>query len=348
MRQHRINFFRILNLDELGFDYRLLKITNLNREIDEKRNISLYDTNVNRVAKNVAFELKQPAALVRKGEDHFLAIPFKAPNPELMQKVVPDIAYLEPIEGAHSLNLSKLNAETLPIAFSFLKFHLKNPLRNNPNLWIWKNNTFFAKSPINKKDQKRNIDIYEGFSFGIIADDDNNLFLCLDITYKYIDRYFLTEYLKNPGVSIKEHFYMKHCLYYFGHKWYPIQIFGVGKTIGEQEFVKCGKTYNIYSYTLNKCKMPLPTYIENLDPNSISIAYKYPNREMSHRYGAAALCRLMYSTNDPKIKSLHHFSQKRPQKRFDIFENKIRHYFSDIKLGQIPIKIDLHCLIKGI
>jgi hypothetical protein len=187
----------------------LLRVTNLNREIDS----SLYESNLSRIAKNIAFELEQPAALVHHGDGRFIAIPADASNPTLRQSAVPDVAVLVPENRVEVLDFSNLNDQNLAIALRFLGFYLKSPLMAHPELWGWSHNSFFSRRPVNHSDLSRKIDVYGGFVFGLVADDKKQIYLCLDATYKYIDRYFLTEYLKNPGVTVKEHFSNRHCLY---------------------------------------------------------------------------------------------------------------------------------------
>lgn len=68
------NRFEITNRDELSLAYRLLTVRGLPPG-------DHYDKNLNQLLKQVRYQMKQPVALVRRGDAHCLAIPAVRPCP---------------------------------------------------------------------------------------------------------------------------------------------------------------------------------------------------------------------------------------------------------------------------
>src|SRR5439155_24446870 len=103
-----INLFEITNRNELSLDYRLLAVRNLPPG-------DQYDKQLNQLAKRIRYETKQPVAIVRRGDEHLLAIPAAGRLPAFEQRLSPHVAMLEPEEGTHQLTLSHLDERTEPI-----------------------------------------------------------------------------------------------------------------------------------------------------------------------------------------------------------------------------------------
>src|SRR5437763_1457971 len=116
-----VNRFEITNREDLALGYRLLEIRGL-PACDQ------YDKLVNKLAKQVRRELRQPVALVRRGESHCLAVLADAPMPNPQQRLTPHVASLIPLGETRSLELARLDASTTPIALSFLQFAFSAPL----------------------------------------------------------------------------------------------------------------------------------------------------------------------------------------------------------------------------
>src|SRR5437867_5913041 len=88
-RRQWVNRFEIQNLDDLSLKYRVLRITGLPAG-------DTYDKNVNRLVTSIAYELRQPVALVRRDHTHAVVIPADGPLPKLEQPLMPHVAVLEP------------------------------------------------------------------------------------------------------------------------------------------------------------------------------------------------------------------------------------------------------------
>jgi len=333
MKYQRLNLFGIRNLAELSCPYRLLKITGLP---DGEH----FDRDVHLLAKNLSYQLQAPIAIVHRDDDHFVAIPADIPLPELRQPLRPHVVSLVPRENENWLNFDALNPETLPVAISFLQYAFRMSLMHNARLW-GRASTFFWKKPVNYREENRQVDVFGGFYHKVVPwDDGQRLFLALDLTYKYIDPLFLTE--RARGRDLRQ-WRWRHCLYLFGHQWYQVQLLNpTGQKIRDQAFLheQTNEIHNVYEYTRQKCQPPWPDYISELDPDSPAILYGYPGNE-KERYGAAALCRLIYRTEDPRVRAIHaRYSARPPDNRFREIKKNIDRYFEQVTLGDIPVEID--------
>jgi hypothetical protein len=119
--RHWVNLFAITNQADLTMAYRLLEV----RGLPPGDN---YDKNLNRLVKVVSYEIRQPVALVRRGDTHHLAIPADAVLPALEQPLMPHVALLIPSDKTFPLEFAGLNRETAPIASAFLQTALRTSL----------------------------------------------------------------------------------------------------------------------------------------------------------------------------------------------------------------------------
>jgi len=324
-----LNLFQIRNLTELSCDYRLFKIIGLPPDC--------FDQNVHLLAKNLAYELQAPAALTHRAGHYCVAVPADA-QPRLEQPLTPHVATLVPYDQTERLDLGCLNSNSLPIALSFLQYAFRTPLMRHNDLW-GSGRTYFRKSPLNASEPDREVDIFGGFYHMVVALDNARMFLLVDLTYKYADTMFLLQ--RAQGGNLND-FRLRHCLYQFGHRWYRIQLRGLtGNSISEQKFKdeRTDEIRTVYDHTRNQCSKPWPDYIQTLDPDSPAILYRYPGSE-KERYGAAALCRLLYPTDDPRVKTIHPHSARDPASRFREITQIVKRFFGEVYLGDIRIQVN--------
>ena len=126
----------------------------------------------------------------------------------------------------------------------------------------------------------------------------DSLFLALRLSTKYVESAWLGD---RPGGGELRDLRMRHLLYHMGHRWFPVQLIGAhGKSISEARFTPEGEApTDVYGYTISKTKKNPPNWIRGLAPDSPAILYRYPGKSVQ-RYGAAALCKLMLGTIDPR------------------------------------------------
>ena len=179
--------FQIKNLDKLSCNYRFFDITSLPAGDDLERNVHL-------LAKNLAYELQSPVALVKHGDHHCVGLTADA-NPKLEQPLTPHVAILAPHDEIQRLDFGHLDATTHAIAESFLQYALRRPLMDDKGLW-GSGRTFFRKEPLNSADAGREIDIFAGFYHTVVTLDGQGTFLLVDLTNKYADARFLWSALR--------------------------------------------------------------------------------------------------------------------------------------------------------
>jgi len=181
-----------------------------------------YGKNVNLLAKRLAYELEQPVALLFGDKQTRLAIPASSKLPNLEQPLTPHVAMLIPLEEIRILDFKKLDAQTLPIAKSFLRSAFQRLLMKNPKLW-GNGRCYFWKRPLRVDGE---IDIFEGFIFNIVPLEDGRLCVSLDITHKYVDKSWFLDRVDERDIA---RYRMRHFLYHFG-KGPGISLSEFGKT----------------------------------------------------------------------------------------------------------------------
>jgi len=325
-----MNLFEVTNGEDLALPYRLLQVQGLLSGEN-------YDKLVNRLLKSVRYEMKRPVALVRRGDDHYLAVPADGPLPNLEQRLMPHVANLVPQEGVHQLDFTRLDETTRPIALAFLQFALGGPLHRHQNLWK-SGRAYFGKQPLNAGDRRSTVDVYPGFNWSVIATEEGRIFLSVDTTTRYVDRRWLLDAAKgqNPDAFLR-----RHCLYHFGHQWYVVQLWALtNRTIAQQRFLPEGKdqTVDVFTYTKECWERNPPPWVRDLDPNSPAVLYRYPGNE-KERYGALALCKLSLSTREAEAAGLHRYSTPDPARRFEQIMAIVKRHFQGASLGGQPIEV---------
>lgn len=322
--------FEIKNIKQLVFDYKLLEIKGLPQGEDFEKNIGI-------LKQKLAFELRKPVALQVKDGKYFIAIPFNSENPELEQQLVPHIITLIPENIRYPLKLENSTSNEISIIVSFLEYQIKSTLWNNSNLWQpLPGKTYYWKNPKNVDEPNREIDIFGGFSYNVII-CNQRAFFSLDLATKYLDRKFLTEYLDNSSIH---RFLHKNFIYQYGERWYQITLSGDPKrSIKEHKFVdkKTNETIDVYTY-IQKNVQSKTDLIKNLDPNSPAILY-YQKGKATNMSAAAALCKRIYNTEDPRIKPLHYRSIQNPTQRFNEIITDIKTIFRNSRYLDIPLEI---------
>jgi hypothetical protein len=133
---------------------------------------------------------------------------------------------------------------------------------------------------------------------------------------------------------------MRHMLYHFGNRLYPVQLLSVtGKNIDEQKFTpQNAEPTTVYEYTMKNTGAHPPQWITTLNPSTPAITYRNPGNEQ-RRYGAAALCKLLLKTDDAATRNFHSLSILRPDKRMERTQSVIRRYLHKGMFNGTLIKI---------
>src|SRR5207253_954665 len=293
MESHVLNLYRITNLETLKTSYRFVDIEGTVGDGD------LADQNLSLLAKRVGYQEQAPVSLVRSGAQPRLAVPADLELSKTEYELTPDVVSLRPRQETHELCLARLVPETERIGLTFLGFHCRTPLRNKQGLWSANSSSYFSKTPVNYRNDQRDVDVYGGFGFRVVA-FEGGLHLSLWLAYKYCDNAWLLDRFSEAEIRGLK---MRHTLYLFGDRWFPIQLLGLtGKSIAEQRFVpdNGAPATNVYDYTLAKAGQNPAAWVRSLDTKSPAIWFQYPGNEKK-RYGAAALCKLLLTTETPAV-----------------------------------------------
>lgn len=308
---HVLNCFEILNAKQLSANYRLVDVDG---PFDESlADGELAESNLQQLAKQIAFAERIPVAIVAGGEHPVLAIPAEHSLNRSEFSLSPDVAVLSPRMDESALDFSNLSGDAEKVGLAFLGWYIRGALRRDRRLWNsnpWIN---FFRRPLNYRHDNREVDVFRGFGLRLRVYDGRPC-IWLKLTHKYVESDWLPDAYSVD--DIQQQLRMKHALYHYGHKWFPIQLLGpCGKSIAEQRFVPDGETdaISVYDYTLREAGgRNAPAWIESLDPDSPAIKFQYPGN-LKKRFGAAALCKLMRATDDSRVAGLHRKSIVAPE-----------------------------------
>lgn len=331
MSGHVLNLYAISNADSLRARYRLVDIKGSFGDDD------LADQNLSMLAKRVAHSEKAPVALLRSGGKPVLAVPADVFLAKKEYQLTPDLVELRPREEEHELCLGAMTPETENVGLAFLSFHLRTPLFHDRNLWSSGPGSYFAKRPLNYRENRRDVDVYEGFSFRLVR-LQGKVYLSISITNKYADSLWL---LERYGIDSVPALKMRHMLYHTGNRWFPVQFLALtGNSIVEQKFVMDdGTKRNVFEHTHLVAGETPPQWIQSLDAGSPAIGFQYPGSEKKH-YGAAGLCKVLLSTDDPATRKLHRLSIIAPEDRFRKTSEILRQHFFGAKFEGVPLRFD--------
>lgn len=329
-KNYTLNLFRLTNLSEINFSYKLIP-TNLSAE----NRIEINNKMIQKAAQIVSSQNSVPVATYISSGKYYLAVPSNTVLKSTQIQTTPLIVQLNCSE-AIDYSSSKFENINSDIILRFLEFKISQHLTENQNLWRGNLNQFFTKIPLNYDSIK--LDIYPGFIYKLIRHQDGHFYIALDLTYKYVDKLSIPSYLKNE--YSRRALRGSHCLYQNGDNWYSIIIEDFGNKINDDEFIKDGKTYKVYDYITQKnrgAKFNLSNILKNDDT---TILYKYTGRSMEPHKGAASLARRLFSTNDDIVKSIHNVSILAPTKRFEYIEKSIAKHFNGINFNGIRLVVD--------
>jgi hypothetical protein len=328
------SLYEIENLGDLRAGYRLAEIDGpFGKEQDD----DLADRNLNLLLKQFTFREKVAAALVEERGRVMLAFPDGHEPGELEYALTPHVITLRPREEAHTVNYARLSQTTERVGLAFLSFHFRTPLWDDKELWRTGPSAYFSKRPVNWKESAREVDVYEGFSFRLVRHDDR-LFLALKLSHRYGENAWLVD--RYGEVEIRA-LRMRHLLYHFGNAWFTVQLLGLtGESVADQKFQPHGggPITNVFDYTREKAGRAPPNWVKALDAESPAILYRYPGNEQ-RRYGAAALCKLLLNTADPRVRGVHARSIIPPQKRFELLRDVALRHFSSARLGEVTVRV---------
>lgn len=336
MRNHTLNLFRISNLPNLDFSFRL--ITFELRAYEGKSD--LYNKHLQKIVQEVSSAIGGPAALLKREGKYYVAIPSDYSFEDAKINVGPLIIALKQLPEVHHIKPSELGDENLDVAYKFLDFAIRKQLAAKSTLWKLDSSHFFEKEPLPSRDDSV-IQIFSGFTYKLIRLQDGHFYIMLDSTSKYVDKHRLSHYVNSANAeTLGKKFIGDRFLYLNGDNWYAVELRGYGDPVGIHEFSPDGKSsHKVYDYIINKPGARQRDIKAVLKPEDLTMLYRYPGRNMESHHGAVSLAKRVYRTSDPEIKSLHSKSIKDPSRRFGLINKFIRQYFLSLEFGGMALNI---------
>lgn len=343
MRNHTLNLFRINNLHDLNFSYRLVDFHLPFIEGQEDR----FNKQLQKIALQVSSLSEGPAAIVKRNGKMHIAIPADRELEETTVNVVPHnvkISLLPPVYHVSGQNFNENDADVVE---KFLDFGIRKQLSKNKNLWKLNSSQFFSKTPVHSQEGSF-INIFEGFKYKLVR-LGKSFYICLDLSTKYLDKYCLSHYLNTSNAqTIGGNYRGRRFLYLNGDNWYAIELEGFSGMIRNHEFDNDGESINVYSYIVNRAGTRKDDVTKIVKPTDLTILYKYPGRSMEPHSGAASLARMIYSPQDKDVKALHGYSIKDPNRRFEAIDSYIQQYFQNIKFNGDSVNISSKALVEKV
>ncbi|MCZ8354678.1 MAG: hypothetical protein O9340_08080 [Cyclobacteriaceae bacterium] len=333
MKANIINWFRLNNWLDFNFEYRLVDVKVDGAGNDGKLHNKAFYTALN----HLAYSTKGVVATAYHDNKRFVAVKSDAVLKTETITGTPLNIILTPLDGVFQLNAKSANDQNLDLAVKFLDSAINWQLNKNRNLWDAGINTFMKKVPLPISNEMET-DIYQGFKFRIVAENKDNIFICLDLTYRYTDKKTLSELLRSvPKERHNDLVSNKNFLYLNGDDWYTVKGKSVGGPICDHIMSINQKDISVYDYILNDGKYASAKFRAPLHKTSETLFYSYASNSASTFASAACLAKRIRSAED----ELHKHSINDPNKRFYKAEMFISKYFQGLKFNGIPLQISI-------
>lgn len=332
MKTNIINWFRLNNWSDFSFKYRLIDV-----KVDGVGNdTKLLNKAFFNALGHLAYTTKGSVATAYHENKRYVAVKADAVLQHETISGSPTNIILTPLEGIFQFNANSIDEQNLDLALSFLDSQINWQLNKNRNLWDAGANTFLKKVPLPLSNEIET-DIYQGFKFKIIAEDKNNVFICLDLAYRYADKKTLSQILKSvPKERYNDIVYNRNFLYLNGDDWYTVKGKSIGGPISEYMILVNQKNISVYDYISTDGKYANAKSKEPLDKNSETLFYSYTSKTEKSFASAACLAKRIRFAED----ELHKNSINDPNKRFYRAEMFITNYFQHLKFNDFNLIID--------
>jgi hypothetical protein len=344
MKNYSLNLFKLNNLSELDFSYRLVDFTLIQIEGQEE----MFNKQLHKVALQVSSLTGGPSAIVKRNGKFYVAIPSDRSLDDATINVVPHNIKISLLPEIISVNVSSVTEDNVDVVFKFLDFEIRKQLQRSPLLWKLNSAQFFAKKPIYTQGDS-SIQVYEGFSYKLVRLADGNFYTCLDLSTKYIDKNFLSSYINTTNhATITSLYRGRRFLYLNGDNWYATEFVGLGESIEKHEFDDEGQSISVYDYILKNARGRKDDIAHRIKPADPTMFYRYPGRTMEPHSGASSLAKMLYSPKDKEVQALHSYSIKGPTDRFEAIEKYIKEFFQGISYNKTTLKISVQPAIEKV
>ncbi|MDR3715875.1 MAG: hypothetical protein P4L51_23925 [Puia sp.] len=329
MKKHLQNLFRLTNLHELDFSYKLVK-TDLKWTPDKE---DLFNKHIRKVGERVASLTQGPVAVVKRNGGWYIAIPQNRELPEMRVDVGPIIVTVVGLSEVYRIDPHQvLQASNRSLVMNFLDFEIRKQLGANKGIWKLTNTHFLYRKPL-QSNEDSSIEVYGGFSYRLVW-WDGAMYVCLNLTTRYIDKHYLSHYINEQNVDILEKkLFGRRVVYQNGDDWYAAEFKGFGNPLREHFFTYDGVETNVFEFIVNKTQRHRFPAHKLLKDHHLAFLYTYPGRSMEPHSGATSIAKLILSTQDKQVSALHKFSIKDPARRFDGIVSSIQTFFQGLSFN---------------
>ena len=279
------NCFRIEGLDTLSTTYRLYQIAGLLRDAPD------YYSNVQRLVRQLSFQMRAPVTTYDVGGETFLGIPIEVGEPPDHVMLVRVVVTLRDTGETIDLDFTAARPELDPVRLRFLQFIFQGVLWKDLRLWQpGAGQPFFFKRSTK---QLSEIDLYEGLAMRTALHPDGGFGLVVDLQRKLVSRSSLPTRAKREQINALKD---RSCVYKMGHNWFEVTLSGLADlSIGIPSIPLNGEVVSLIDYLHRESRKPVPASIANLSPDDTAICYRTNGPEQ--RSAPSALCYLVEDTH---------------------------------------------------
>lgn len=329
MNQNLINWFRLENWHELQFEYRLVKVT-----VDGlKETDKLWHQHFYAAVNFLVFDTKGPAAVIYKDGNRYVAITGTAPLSKNTIAGCPLPIKLEIMGSPLIENATSFSAENMDMANQFVESSLRYQLKGRPHLWEANANMLLRRTPL-RLPRELETEIYTGFKFKLVHLGKDDVFVCIDMAYRYTDSIMLHQRLRQvPKENWQQIFSNKNVLYQNGNSWYPVKVQSFGGPISRHIFSMNGKDVLLLDYITKESIYARSQNRLFLDYQCPTLLHTYTNNSKVSFAGASCLAKLIKKTDDESARGIHRNSIQNPNTRFHYLEKMIAHNFDQLSFN---------------
>jgi hypothetical protein len=318
MKKITLNLFSIDNWQELKFDYRLVGVE-VEGGLSEGKD---YHTAFNNAMKHLASVTRGVVTDTWHNGRKYIAVRSDVQLSTIVMPGSPLDITLTPLPQAFVFD-GTAGEQQIKLAARFIENAIVYQLNRSLKIWNSGNNTFLKKNPVPGHADIQT-DVYQGFKFRLHA-QEGQIFVCLDLAYRYIDKQNLSQLLKHiPRDQWGRRVEGRSFLYQNGDDWYTVKGRQIGGTIGEQTLDKDGFRGTVYQYIKTQGKYAKARYPQPLYKQSETFYHTYSKNSSSSYAGAACLAKPIHFADN----GLHKLSINDPHRRFHSIEYFIKTYFT--------------------
>ena len=321
------NCFRINGLDALNTTYRLYRVAGLRRDgLD-------YYGNLQRLVRQLSYDLRAPVTTYDAGNETFLGIPTDSEGPPEHVLLVGVVAVLQDTGEVIDLDFTDAHPEYNPVRLRFLQFIFQGALWQDSRLWQpGAGEPFFFKSPVK---QLGEIDLYEGFSIRATLHPEGGFGLVIDLRRKLVSRSPLSMSSRREQINALKG---RSCIYKMGNNWFEVTLDGLADVcIGTPSITLEGEAVSLIDYLNTKSRKPVPRSIANLSPDGAAVYYRTTGP--GQRSAPAALCYLVEDTHSRDGARNQRETVIEPCKRHRQIHQLVKKFLGRVPVGNVALSV---------